>query len=154
MNVNKVIIIGNLTKSPELKALSNGMKIANFGVATNRSWKDKEGAKKEEVEFHNVVSFGKTAEILEQWFKKGDQIYLEGRLKTSTWEKDGAKHYKTEIVLENFQFGAKRGVGSSKKENDTEAVDGGESVATGQNSPNTGNKEDMGDTVNPSDIPF
>ena len=106
MYLNKTQIIGNLTRDPEVKALPSGDSVISFGVATNRSYKV-EGVKKEEVEFHNVVAFGKVADVIKQYCHKGDQIYVEGRLKTSNWDKDGVKHYKTEIIMENFQFGNK-----------------------------------------------
>jgi single-strand DNA-binding protein len=152
MYLNKVIIVGNLTREPELKSLPSGVKVLNFGVATNRNWKDKEGNKKEDVEFHNIVAFGKQAEVIQQWVKKGDQIYLEGRLQTRNWEEKetGKKIYKTEIILETFQFGAKRGGSDSKNKKDSEAVDGEESVATGQNSTDTGSPVE----ISPDDIPF
>jgi len=107
MYVNKVILYGNLTRDPELKALPSGSQVAEFGVATNRVYKDKNGAKQEEVDFHNIVSFGKQAEVINQYLKKGRPIFIEGRIRTRSWEsKDGTgKRYKTEIVLENFQFG-------------------------------------------------
>ena len=105
MYLNKTIIIGNITREIELKALPSGIKVASFSVATNRSYKDKDGNKKEEVEFHNVVAFGKQAETVEKWFKKGSQILVEGRLQTRNWEADGHKNYRTEIMLENFGFG-------------------------------------------------
>ena len=107
MYLNKAILIGNLTRDPELKALPSGIKVANFSIATNRTYKDKDGNKKEEVEFHNLVAFGKQAEVIEQWCKKGSQLMVEGRLSTKTWESDGKKMYKTEIIVDNFQFGNK-----------------------------------------------
>ena len=107
MYVNKVILYGNLTRDPELKALPSGGQVAEFSVATNRTYKDKAGVKKEEVDFHNIVSFGKQAEVIAQYLKKGRPIFVEGRIRTRSWEaKDGTgKRYKTEIVLEQFQFG-------------------------------------------------
>ena len=107
MYLNKILLYGNLTRDPELKALPSGSKVAEFGIATNRTYKDKEGNKKEEVDFHNIVSFGRTAEVIAQYLKKGRPIFVEGRIRTRSWEaKDGTgKRYKTEIVLENFQFG-------------------------------------------------
>lgn len=109
MYLNKATIIGNLTRDPELKNLPSGSAVANFSVATNRTWKDKEsGQKKEDVEFHNVVAFGKTAELIAQYVHKGDQIYIEGRIQTRSWEKEGQKHYRTEIVCETMQFGSKK----------------------------------------------
>jgi len=107
MYLNKVTLIGNLTRDVELKALPSGQSVISFSVATNRSWKDKDGNKQEAVEYHNIVCFGKQAEVIKQYCGKGDQILIEGRLQTRKWEKDGQTHYSTEIVLENFQFGNK-----------------------------------------------
>lgn len=107
MQLNKVTLIGNITKDLELKALPSGQSVISFSVATNRSWKDKDGNKQEAVEYHNIVCFGKQAEVIKQYCGKGDQILIEGRLQTRKWEKDGQTHYSTEIVLENFQFGNK-----------------------------------------------
>lgn len=104
---NKIILIGNLTKEPELKALPSGIKVCEFSVATNRTWKDTTGQKQEAVEYHSVKAFAKTAETISMYCKKGDSIYIEGRLETRSWEKDGVKHYKTEVVAEMFQFGQK-----------------------------------------------
>jgi single-strand DNA-binding protein len=108
MYLNKVSLMGNLTRDPELKALPNGNKVASISIATNRTWKDLNGAKQEAVEYHNVVAFGKTAETIAQWCKKGGSLYVEGRIQTRTWDdKDGKKNYKTEIIVETFQFGPK-----------------------------------------------
>lgn len=108
MNINKVILIGNITKDIELKSLPSGMKVASFGLATNRTWKDNSGQKQEQAEFHSIVSFGKQAEVISQYCGKGDQLFIEGRIQTRSWDKeDGTKAYKTEIVLESFQFGNK-----------------------------------------------
>lgn len=107
MYLNKAIIYGNLTRDPELKALPSGSAVASFGVATNRTWKEKDGSKKESTEFHNCVAFGRTAEVIAQYMKKGKPIYVEGRVQTRSWEgkEDGKKQYRTEIVVETFQFG-------------------------------------------------
>ena len=103
------MIIGNLTRDPEMKALPSGIKVTSFGIATNRSWKDKAGAKQESTEFHNIVSFGKQAEVIAQYMKKGSSIFVEGRLQTRSWDdkESGQKKYRTEIVVDNFQFGPK-----------------------------------------------
>jgi single-strand DNA-binding protein len=108
MYLNKVFLYGNLTRDPELKALPNGGQVANFGLATNRTYKDKSGAKQEATEFHNIAAFGRTAEVIAQYCKKGRPIFVEGRITTRSWEgkEDGKKQYRTEIVVENFQFGA------------------------------------------------
>lgn len=113
MYLNKVFLIGNLTRDPELKALPTGTKVASIGLATNRTWKDAQGMKKESVEYHNVVAFGRQAEVLTQYMKKGSSMYMEGRIQTRSWDaQDGTKKYRTEVILENFQFGPKTG-GSS-----------------------------------------
>ena len=99
MNLNKVFIIGNLTRDPELNNLPSGTAVASFGVATNRVWKDQKGEKKEDVQFHNIVSFGRQAEVVSQYLKKGSMIFVEGRLQTQSWEgQDGVKKSRTEIV--------------------------------------------------------
>jgi single-strand DNA-binding protein len=107
MYLNKVFLYGNLTRDPELKALPTGGQVAEFGLATNRVYKDRDGNKKEEAEFHNIVSFGRQAEVIAQYLKKGRPAFIEGRIRTRSWEaKDGSgKRYRTEIVLEGFQFG-------------------------------------------------
>lgn len=108
MYLNKVFLIGNLTRDPELKALPTGTKVASISLATNRTWKDAQGMKKESVEYHNVVAFARQAEVLAQYCKKGSSLYIEGRIQTRSWDAtDGTKKYRTEIILENFQFGPK-----------------------------------------------
>lgn len=107
MYINKVILYGNLTRDPELKALPTGANVCNFSLATNRTFKDKNGTKQEQVEYHNIVAFGRTADLIKQYVKKGSPLYVEGRLQTRSWEKDGAKQYRTEILLEQMQFGPK-----------------------------------------------
>src|SRR3990167_2505330 len=112
MNLNKVFIMGNLTRDPELKTLPSGSLVANFGIATNRVWKNQQGEKQEEVQFHNIVVFGRQAEIVKQYLTKGRMVMIEGRLRTNNWEaKDGTKRSRTEIIAEQIQFGP-RPVGS------------------------------------------
>ncbi len=105
MYLNHAFIVGNLTRDPELRALPGGTQVASFSVATNRVWKDKNGAKQESSDYHNVVVFGKQAEACAQYLKKGSQVLVEGRMQTRSWEKDGAKQYRTEIVADRVQFG-------------------------------------------------
>jgi single-strand DNA-binding protein len=109
MYINKVWLYGNLTRDPELKALPSGSQVVSFGLATNRTYKDKDGAKKEQTEFHNIVAFGKTAEVLNQWLKKGSPAFIEGRIQTRSWDDQatGKKAYRTEVIVDNFQFGPK-----------------------------------------------
>lgn len=108
MYLNKIIIVGNLTKDPELKAMPSGMKVCSFGMATNRTFKDKNGQKQDSAEYHNIVAFGKQAEVITQYMRKGSQMLVEGRIQTRSWDdKEGKKNYRTEIIIENFQFGNK-----------------------------------------------
>jgi len=114
MNLNKVLLIGNLTRDPELKTLPSGSSVASFGIATNRVWKNQQGEKQEEVQFHNVVVFGKQAETASQYLKKGASAFIEGRLQTRNWDaQDGTKKSKTEIVAERVQFGPRKQGGIS-----------------------------------------
>ncbi|MEK7624431.1 MAG: single-stranded DNA-binding protein [Patescibacteria group bacterium] len=106
MNFNKVFLIGNLTRNPELKALPSGSSIASFGIATNRVWKNQQGERQEEAQFHNIIVFGRQAEIVNQYLTKGSLAMIEGRIQTRSWDgKDGIKQYRTEIVAERVQFG-------------------------------------------------
>lgn len=106
MNFNKAIILGNLTRDPELKTLPSGQSLVTFGVATNRFYTDKNGGKQQTVEFHNVVAFGKLADICSRYLNKGKMVLVEGRLQTRTWQgQDGVKRYRTEIIMENMQLG-------------------------------------------------
>lgn len=109
MYLNKAIIIGNLTRDPELKSLPSGIQVASFGVATNRVWKDKQGTRQESVDFHNIVVFGRQAETTSQYLRKGSSALIEGRMQTRSWDApDGTKKYRTEIVADRIQFGPKK----------------------------------------------
>jgi single-strand DNA-binding protein len=149
MYLNKVMLYGNLTSDPDLKSMPNGNKVVSFGLATNRSYKDASGAKKEVAEFHNIVAFGKLSEIFAQWLKKGKPVYLEGRIQNRSWEDQngGGKKYRTEIVVENFQFGAAGKPGE---------VDSNSSSSTESSSKNEVEEMDTIDygEINPDDIPF
>ena len=153
MYLNKAIVIGNLTRDPELKALPSGTKVCSFSVATNSVFKDKEGVKQEKVEFHNIVAFARTGELAGQYLKKGSQVLVEGRMQTRSWDdKDGKKNYRTEIVADTVQFGS-RPTGS-----------GGPSVGgapAGKNDDKATKDAPAGDAIqypseeiNPDDIPF
>ena len=101
--VNKVILIGNLGKDPEVKYLESKVAVANFPLATNSMWKDKDGSKKEHTEWHNIVLWRGLAELSEKYLHKGDKVYIEGRLRTRSWEdKENVKRYTTEIVAESM----------------------------------------------------
>ena len=118
MYINKAIIYGNLTRDPELKSLPSGSQVCEFAVATIRVWKDKYGIKQESVEYHNIVVFGKQAEIVKQYMRKGSGLLVEGRIQTRSWDaQDGTKRYRTEIVADRIQFGPRSGGASSYEQN-------------------------------------
>ena len=144
MYLNKAMVIGNLTRDPEIKSLPSGVKVASFSVATNRVWKDKNGAKQENVDYHNIVVFGRQAEIVGQYMKKGSSILVEGRMQTRSWDDaGGTKKYRTEIIADRLQFGPrKEGSAPSSYEapkEDKKALD---------------TIEDPEEEINPEDIPF
>lgn len=108
MNINTAMLCGRLTRTPELRTTPGGTQVTSFSVATNNSYKNKNREKVEETDFHNVTAFGRTAEVISQYFQKGDEIFVQGRIKQSSYDdRDGKKVYKTEIILEKFQFGQK-----------------------------------------------
>lgn len=115
-SVNKVILIGHLGRDPEGKYLPSGEMVANFSMATTESWKDKSGEKKEETEWHRVSFFGKTAEVICEYVKKGSQIYVEGRIQTRKWtDKDGVEKYSTEIRGDRMQMLGSKASGDSER---------------------------------------
>lgn len=116
MYINSATIVGNLTRDPELKTLESGQNICTFGLATNRVYTDKDGNRQEETEFHNIVVFGKQAENCAKYLVKGQQALVDGSLKTRSWENDGVKHYRTEIVAQTVQFGQKPGETAAREE--------------------------------------
>ncbi len=147
MYLNKAMLIGNLTRDPELKSLPSGVKVTSFSIATNRSWKDANGAKQDATEFHNLVAFGKPAELIAQYCKKGSSLYVDGRLQTRSWEQDGQKKYRTEIVVENFQFGPKGTSGAG-------GGDFSKSEGPSKNGGEVDTIEYPSEDINAEDIPF
>ena len=137
MYINKAMIYGNLVKDPEMKALPSGQNVTSMSIATNRVWKDKDGKQQEEVEYHNIVVFGKQAENCAKYLTKGSGAYVEGRLQTRSWDKDGVKMYRTEIVAETVQFGSKSSNTASTSTKDESAL-----------------PEYPADEINPSDVPW
>lgn len=142
-SLNRATIIGNITRDVELKKTQAGQSVCSFGVATNRSWKNKDGEKQEDVEFHNVVAWGKLAEIIAQYLGKGSKVYIDGRLQTREWEgKDGNKGRTTEIVAENMvMLGGKGEGGNTTRHNDMGGIET-------TNTPNTN------DEISIDEIPF
>lgn len=153
MYLNKVFLIGNLTRDPELKALPSGTKVATFGLATNRVYKDKNGNRQESAEFHNIVVFARMAETVSQYMKKGSQVYVEGRIQTRSWDsKEGEKKYRTEIVAENIQFG-NRPAGASASSGSGSATKPAEKDETTAGAPSE-TIDYPSEEINPEDIPF
>jgi len=127
MNLNKAFLIGRLTRDPESRTLPNGQPVSNFGLATNRVWTNQSNEKQEQTEFHNIVAFGKLAEICNKYLTKGGLVLVEGRLQTRSWQdQSGGTKYRTEIIAEKLQMGPKAGGGqrqssSSKPREEAEA---------------------------------
>lgn len=109
--VNKVFLLGNLGRDPEIRSTQSGQPVANFSIATNRRWVDRTGQRQEQTEWHNIVCFGRQAEVAGQYLQKGKQIFVEGRIQTRSWDdrQTGEKKYRTEIICENFQMLGQRG---------------------------------------------
>jgi single-strand DNA-binding protein len=113
-SVNKVILVGNLGRDPEMRYMPNGEAVCNFSIATTDNWKDKNGQKQEKTEWHNIVMYRRLAEIAGEYLKKGRPVYVEGRLQTRKWEKDGVTRYSTEIIADQMQMlGSREGAGSN-----------------------------------------
>lgn len=151
MYLNRAMIVGNLTRDPELKTLPSGMKVTSFSLATNRVWKDASGAKKEAVDYHNIVVFGRQAETAAQFLKKGSQALVEGRLQTQSWDDatSGKKMYRTEIVADRVQFGRRaEGVGNMTPNSENPVG------APEQDMPDLDTIEYPEEDINPEDIPF
>jgi single-strand DNA-binding protein len=152
MYLNKAILIGNLTRDPELKSLPSGISVCSFSIATNRVWKDKNGVRQESADYHNIVVFGRQAETTAQFLRKGASALVEGRMQTRSWDAaDGTKRYRTEIVADRIQFGPRPtggGAGASapaatgKKDTDIPDAPPIETIDYPE------------EQINPDDIPF
>ena len=162
MNLNKVQLIGRLTRDPEVRTTPSGQTVATVGLATNRTWNDKSGQKQEKTEFHNIVVWGRLAEIVGQYMSKGQEAYFEGRLETRSYTgKDGVERRTTEIIAENMQMGSRpQGTGNSNYARPAAAAAaGGAAVVASQNEPiaeeiPTINLDDETDEVKIEDVPF
>lgn len=151
MYLNKAMIYGNLTRDPELKALPSGMNVCSFALATNRVYNDRDGNRQESTDFHNVVVFGKQAENCAKYLQKGNGAFVEGRLQTRSWEKDGQKQYRTEIVADRVQFGPKSGGSAPSGESAGSGTTSG-AAPSSNNAPATPDYPE--EEINPEDIPF
>lgn len=155
MYINKAMVYGNLTRDPEMRAIPSGQQVTSFSLATNRVWKDKAGAKQESVDYHNIVMFGRIAELANQYLRKGSPVFIEGRMQTRSWDdpSGGGKKYRTEIVADTMQFGPKVSGGSSEGGYTPKAS----SQAKGNQSPAHEPLETIEypqEDINPDDIPF
>jgi single-strand DNA-binding protein len=149
MYLNKALLFGNLTRDPELRALPSGMNVCNFSIATNRTYKDRDGKKQEQTDFHNIVVFGRQADTVAQYLKKGSSVFVEGRMQTRSWDDktSGEKKYRTEVVADRVQFGPKgSGGGGAKRTDDADMPEDASSGGSGIEYPK--------DDINPDDIPF
>ena len=153
MNLNKAFILGNLTRDPELRQTPGGQSVCTFGVATNSFFQDKSGQRQQKTEFHNVVVWGRQAEVASQFLKKGGLVLVEGRLQTRTWQdKQGVNHRTTEIISERLEFGPRMGGGGDGARGSF----GGAKAAEDFEAP----KEELpdihidDDDIKPEDIPF
>lgn len=156
MYLNKVFVYGNLTRDPEQKSLPNGTAVTNFSLATNRIYKDAQGAKQEQVEYHNIVVFGRQAETSAQYLKKGQGVMIEGRIQTRSWDDkvSGEKKYRTEIIADSVQFGPKSGGAPSTGGEGYTANKTGNATPTPTAVPDL-ETIDYGDSnINVDDIPF
>lgn len=140
MNVNKVIVVGNLTRDPETRTTPSGQTVTSFGLATNRFWTDKEsGEKKKQAEYHNITAWGRLGEIVQQFLKKGSLVYIEGRLQTRNWQDpQGNKKTRTEIITERLQLGPRPS----------------SSNTTDKSGENTSEETPVSDEINVEEIPF
>ena len=147
-DLNKAMIIGRLTKDPEAKNLQSGKIMSVFSLATNKSWKDKStGEKNETAEYHNIIVFGKLAEICNQYLNKGKRVFIEGRLQTRSWEnQNGDKRYTTEIIAENMMMLD----GAKNSSNQTEQVSSNQTQTQEQELP----RVEIEEEINIEDIPF
>ncbi|MBI2023864.1 single-stranded DNA-binding protein [Candidatus Giovannonibacteria bacterium] len=149
MNLNKVLLIGNLTRDPEMRALPSGQNVATFGIATNRVF-NRAGKQEKQAEFHNIVAFGRLAEISSQYLSRGKMVFIEGRIQTRNWEaKDGTKRNRTEIVAEKMQMGPRTG-GFEKPADREPAANPPDKQADKEEVETIDYSED----INPDEIPF
>jgi single-strand DNA-binding protein len=150
MNLNKALILGRVTAEPQLRTTPSGTSVATFSIATNRVWKGKDG-KQEETEFHNIVAWGRTAEIASQFLTKGAMVYVEGRIQTRSWQdKQGQTRKTTEIICEQLQLGPRAGVGGGAARNAKPADEPNAPAAVEEEIPVI----NLEDDIKAEDLPF
>lgn len=157
MNFNKAIVVGNLTRDPESRTLPSGQPVVNFSVATNRIYTDKEGNKQQNPEFHNIVVFGKLADICSRYLTKGRLVLIEGRIQTRSWQdQSGNKRYRTEIVAESMQMGPRSGESGASAAPTAPSPSAAEEIPIIETEelPSTESDEEKEEGVNVKDIPF
>lgn len=148
MSVNKVILVGHVGRDPEIRTFDGGGKVASFSLATNENYTDKSGNKVTNTEWHNVSVFGKLADVIEKWCKQGQLIYVEGKLKTDSYEKNGEKRYSTKIICSEFRF-----LGSGKSDgNSTASPDYASEIARNNSSQNQAAQ--FNSEPQPDELPF
>ena len=166
MNLNKIILVGNLTRDPEMKSTQSGQNLCTFGLATNRVWTDPDTKEKQKnTEFHNIVLWGRLAEISSQYLQKGSLVLIEGRIQTRSWEDtSGNKRYRTEVVGQNIQFGPKSSQQNSsqfnqnqpkqEKKEDIPIIEEGAETPSKDKKKNKEENKDQDEEINVEDIPF
>ena len=166
MDLNKVMLIGNVTQDPEVRTTPQGQNVCSFSVATNLTWTDKSGQRQQRAEFHNIVAWRKLADICAQYLQKGKKVYVEGRLQTRNWQgQDGLKRYRTEIIADNVIMlsggGGEKNFGSSeapKTATKTEAVPtvdlGADAKSAKPVATVAAGKDSQSETITIEDIPF
>jgi len=150
MDLNKVMLIGNVTQDPEVRTTPSGISVTSFGLATNLYWNDQQGQRQEKTEFHNIVAWRKLAEIIGQYVNKGSKLYIEGRLQTSSWDdQSGNKRYRTEVIADNMIMLDRKQSGSPASAPRQSATAPAEPQGPAQQSPQTTEEE-----ISVEDIPF
>ncbi len=160
MNLNKIFVLGNLTRDPEVRSLPSGGTVASFAVATNRVWNDKSGQKQQDTQFHNVVVFGRMAETCAKYLNKGKMVLVEGRIQNRSWDAaDGTKKYRTEVVAEAIQLGPRTagetsGASFTSSRPNTPVANKPQERSQNQKEENIPIIEQDAEEVDISDIPF
>ncbi len=155
MDLNKALIIGRLTRDPELRTTPNGSQVCSFSIATNYVYNTQAGGKQEQVEYHNVVAWRKLAEIAGQYLKKGSRVYIEGRIQTRTWDgNDGKKNYRTEIVLDNMIMLDSKGASTGGQSYNSGAASASSFEKSLDEIPTINQSQPMDEEITVEDIPF